>query len=265
MTRNDIHAFAVLAYGSSPYLEECILSLKNQTVQSHIYITTSTPSPFLEDISRKYSIPLLINKGTGGIASDWSFAYNQCKTKYLTLAHQDDVYLPEYTQSCLKTAEEDASAQDLIIFTKYSELIGKGERSFEIHLFIKDILLFPFILKKRIMSFLLKHLILSFGNPISCPTVMYHKAVIGDFKFSEDFQCNMDWDAWLRLSCKKGSFVWIRAKLVKHRIHNDAQTSRQIRGNIRQKEDRLIFEYLWPKPIALVLSSLYSLSTRFNE
>jgi len=265
MIRDGIHAFAVLAYDSSPYLEECILSLKKQTVQSQIYITTSTPSPFLEDISRKYSVPLVINKGTGGIVSDWSFAYSQCKTEYLTLAHQDDVYLPEYTQFCLKMAKEDASAQDLIIFTRYSELIGKRERNSGIHLFIKDILLLPFLFKKRICSFLLKHLILSFGNPISCPTVMYHKAAIGDFEFSEDFQCNMDWDAWLRLSCKKGAFVRIKHKLVKHRIHNDAQTSRQIRGNIRQKEDRLIFERLWPKPIAVALSSAYSLSTRFNK
>jgi len=52
---NKLHSFAVLAYKDSPYLEECILSLKNQTVQSDIYITTATPSEFLENISRKYN------------------------------------------------------------------------------------------------------------------------------------------------------------------------------------------------------------------
>lgn len=36
------HVFAVCAYKDSPYLEQCIRSLKAQTVPSHIIICTST-------------------------------------------------------------------------------------------------------------------------------------------------------------------------------------------------------------------------------
>ena len=43
------HVFAVCAYKDSPYLEQCIRSLKAQTVPSHIIICTSTPS---SDIDR---------------------------------------------------------------------------------------------------------------------------------------------------------------------------------------------------------------------
>ena len=39
---ND-HTFAICAYKESPYLEECIKSLKNQTIKSNILIATSTP------------------------------------------------------------------------------------------------------------------------------------------------------------------------------------------------------------------------------
>ena len=43
---ND-HTFAICAYKESPYLEECIKSLKNQTIKSNILIATSTPKELL--------------------------------------------------------------------------------------------------------------------------------------------------------------------------------------------------------------------------
>lgn len=265
MNKTKIHSFIVLAHKDSPYLEECIFSLENQSVKSEIFIATSTHSIFLECIAKKYKIPLLINRNSDGIASDWSFAYNHCKTEYLTLVHQDDVYLPEYTQSCLKVANAANGIEHLIIFTGYNELIAEKIRDSSFHLFIKDILLLPFLCKQKISSVFLKRFILFFGNPIPCPTVMYHKTAIGQFEFSKDFQCNMDWDAWIRLAQKKGVFVYVKSKLVNHRIHKDTQTFLQIQENVRQKEDRVIFERLWTRPMAIFLASIYSLATKFNE
>jgi hypothetical protein len=94
---------------------------------------------------------------------------------------------------------------------------------------------------------------------------MYNKTAIGQFEFLKDFQCNMVWDAWLRLSAIKGNFMYIKDMLVLHRINDDSQTSRQIKKNVRQKEDRFIFERLWPRPMVIFLSSVYSLATKFNE
>ena len=39
--------FAIWVYKESPYLEECILSLKNQTVKSNIIMATSTPNEWI--------------------------------------------------------------------------------------------------------------------------------------------------------------------------------------------------------------------------
>ena len=38
------HTFAICAYKKSRYLENCILSLKKQTVTSNIIMVTSTPN-----------------------------------------------------------------------------------------------------------------------------------------------------------------------------------------------------------------------------
>ena len=55
---ND-HTFAICAYKESPYLEECIKSLKNQTIKSNILIATSTPNDYIKGIADKYAIPYL--------------------------------------------------------------------------------------------------------------------------------------------------------------------------------------------------------------
>ena len=44
---NTNHTFAICAYKESPYLEECIQSLMNQTVKSDILIATATPSKYM--------------------------------------------------------------------------------------------------------------------------------------------------------------------------------------------------------------------------
>ena len=74
MTKRNDHTFAICAYKESPYLEECILSLKNQTVKSNIIMATSTPNEWIQGLAEKYEIPLYINTGEGGIAQDWNFA-----------------------------------------------------------------------------------------------------------------------------------------------------------------------------------------------
>ena len=56
-------------------------------------MATSTPNEWIQGLAEKYEIPLYINTGEGGIAQDWNFAYRQAKTDYITIAHQDDIYL----------------------------------------------------------------------------------------------------------------------------------------------------------------------------
>jgi len=260
-----LHSFAVLAYQESPYLEECILSLINQTIKSRVVIYTSTPSQNTINLSEKYEIRLVINQDHQGIASDWGFAYNNCESEYVTLVHQDDIYLPRYNELCFLAIDKTKNGDSLMIFTGYNDLIGENERIFNINLIIKKFLLLPCMIKSDIRSRFLKRAVLSFGNPIPCPSVMYHKSQVGVFNFSKTFSCNMDWDAWLRLSEKQGSFVFVKNKLLLHRIYKESQTSQQIDNYGRRDEDLLIFKRLWPEPMARLFSALYSLCYRMNN
>jgi len=255
-----LHTFVIPAYGDSPHIEECICSLKSQTIKSRIQIVTPTPSPFIERISIKYGIPFIVNRYSEGIASDWSFAYRNCSTKYVTIAHQDDIYLPAYTEPCLSVAESCPDA--LIIFTNYSELRKEGSVFSGINFFVKGLLVVPFLFKKNISSSFIKKKILSFGNPICCPTVMFNKENIGFLEFSNDFSVSLDWYEWLKLSKKNGSFVYVKKSTLLHRIHEKSASSLTIRSLVRKKEDQAIFATIWPSFLAKIFTNLYYLASK---
>ena len=194
------HTFAVCAYGVCSYLEECIRSLTKQKVPTNIILCTSTPSPYIQDLADKYKIPVYAREGKSDIQDDWNFAYDTAKTQYVTIAHQDDIYEPDYTKMILENLNAGGKTQ--IVFTKYYE-IQNGRRvdsSEFINLRIKELLLSPL----RVQAFQswkwLRRRILSLGNPIGCPSVTYVKDNLPDPVFDSTFGSNIDWLTWEKLS-----------------------------------------------------------------
>ena len=248
----------VLAYKTSPYLEACILSLLAQTWQSRIIITTSTPNSHIEEIARKYDIELRINDNCGNIASDWNFAFAQSPTDLLTLAHQDDIYHPEYSSQVIKSLRK--SSDSLIAFTDYEELVNGIPHRNTVCLIVKRLLLWPFYIKRTWTSKLIKKIIIYPGNPICCPSVSFNRSNLQDFKFHSEYSVNLDWSAWLDLAEYNGSFSFISKCLMQHRLCPENETAASIIENRRQQEDAKIFMRLWPAFMAKILTALYSLS-----
>jgi glycosyltransferase involved in cell wall biosynthesis len=256
------HTFIVLAYKESAYLEECILSLINQTEQSFIIITTATPNSFIENIAQKYNIPLMVRQGNPMIADDWTFAYAQATTQYLTLAHQDDVYLPNYTKKLLQKA---SSNDTLIAFCNYYEIRNAQIIKTNLLLFIKRILLLSLGINYVAKSSFNKWLCLAFGSPICCPSVMYNKEKIGNWQFNNHFRVNLDWNSWLLLAQRKGAFVYTSEALMYHRIHQQSATTTNLDDNFRRKEDIEIFTRIWGTKIGKLIGKVYAHSYKSNE
>jgi len=259
---NSYHTFALLAYKKSQFIENCIKSLMNQTVNSKIIISTSTPSDFIDSLAKKYNLPLHTNKDSTGISSDWSFAYNTCNSRYVTLAHQDDLYCPNYTEKSIQKIDAENS---LISFTGYSELFNDKMRYNNLNLTIKKIILLPFFTgRHHLHSKVLKRLLLSFGSPICCPSVMFNKEKIGRISFNPKFTIDTDWNMWLDLAEKNGAFTFTPERLVIHRIHSASATSNGLIKNRRQSEDKLMFMRIWPGITAKIVTHLYSFSYLSN-
>ena len=257
------HTWALCAYGESPYLEECILSLRAQTVPTSILLATATPSPFLEAMAGKYGIPLAVNTGAHGIGADWNFAYDRTKTPLVTIAHQDDVYEPEYTAEML--AGVSRARNPILYFSDYEELRNGEKTHAGRNMAIKRLMLFPLRGPVFRNSRWMRRRILSLGSPICCPAVTYVRERAGDTPFSTEMKVSLDWDQWERQSRKKGAFVYNPRRLMCHRVHEDSETTRMIRDHSRGREDLEMFRRFWPESIAKALEKRYAASESGNS
>lgn len=257
------HTFAICAYKESPYLEECVKSLKRQTISSDIIVATSTPCEYIQNIAEKYKLPYYINHGEKGITQDWNFAYSCADSKYVTITHQDDIYEDNYLEQALLAL--DRSKRPLIFFSDYYELrSGKKVRN-NILLNIKRIMLLPLRIKCFRYSRWVRRRILSIGSPICCPSVTYAVGNLPAVIFAHHFRSCEDWEAWEKISRLNGEFLYCPKLLIGHRIHEDSETTAIIGDNKRSEEEYEMFRKFWPKIIAGLLNKPYSKSQISNR
>jgi glycosyltransferase involved in cell wall biosynthesis len=254
----------VLAYGASPYLDDCLASLAAQTVDVPRIVSTSTPHDGLEDLCRRHGASLRAHGAPQGIGHDWNAGYEAATTDWVTLAHQDDVYSPDYAAFVHERAAE--HPDDTMVFSTYYEIVDGARRPTGTLLRVKQVLLeLGFLGADRITSRRRKRRVLRFGNPVSCPTVTLNKAVLPGFRFRDDMKTNMDWLAWLDIADRPGGIGLSRRPLVGHRVHPGSETSASIEAGDRHREDLEVFERLWPGPVARVVASVYAHSYRSNQ
>ena len=257
------HTFVVCAYKESPYLEECIISLKKQSCKSSIIMITSTPNKYISELAEKYNIKLIINTGEGGIVQDWNFGYKQCNTPYITIAHQDDVYFTKYAERAVEHMEK--SKKPLIYFSDYCEIRNGKRVSNNTLLKVKRLLLLPLRIKFLQRCRFIRRRSLSLGSAICCPAVTFAAENLPETVFTVHFRSCEDWEAWERISKMKGEFVYEPKILMGHRIHEGSETSIIIGDNARSKEDYEMFCKFWPKWIAKILIKFYSKSQESNK
>lgn len=262
-TRMTEHSFLVPAYGNSPYLRECLESLRRQTRASPILISSSTPFEGIESITSEYGAQLFVHGPNVSMAHDWNAGLSKVTSKWVTVAHQDDRYAPTYVQSVMGAIE---SAQEpLMAFSDYVEQVDQTIRSKTLLLGIKKALLqIGFLGRPAVSSTWSKMNAIRFGNAIPCPAVTFRTAGT-EPHFSDGFHVNMDWDAWIRKAQQPGSFVWVREPLMIHRIHGDSGTSEGIQAGHRAREDFEMLCRLWPRPIARAIASTYFVAYASNR
>lgn len=251
------HAFVVPAFGRPPWLAECLESLQQQTVRSRIRIVTSTPNDHITRVAERAGVEVRVNPARAGIAGDWNFALTLGHARWVTLAHQDDWYAPTYTERCLAAAT--ASPAPLLVFTSALERTADG--AVVPHSRIKRLLCeTTFLGQSTIGSPWRKRLLLSFGDPIPCPTVMLHRALQPDFFFPSGFDAALDWAAWVDLARRPGDFVYVREPLVHWRVHVSSATHVHVAS--LAAEDQRVLRSLWPEPIAGLIGRLYAAGRR---
>ena len=264
--RHPDHAFVVPTYGKSPYLEACLDSLVSQTQPSRVVIITSTPFNEIERVADRYGASLYVHGPNRGIAHDWNVALTQAQTDWVTVAHQDDVYLPSFVERTMALAGRHQDA--ILAFADYEEMDSNGVRPRTLPLRIKRWLVeYAMWGREHVPGRWSKTNLLRFGCSIGCPTVSLRLAAIPEgIRFDERYRVNLDWDFWLRLAQEvPGGFVCDRAILMRHRIHQSSETTAGIVDGVRTREDLELFNRLWPGPVARLLAHAYGMSYSYNR
>lgn len=260
------HTFVIPVYRTAPNLGALLGSLRAQTgPRSDIRLASSTPSAALQEFARLHGVPLHVNPRRVDIAADWNFALGAAQTSLVTLAHQDDLFTPGYASSLIGALSRHPAA--LIAFSDYSEHTPRGTRPLNLNLRIKRALCRrAFGTRECISERRDKLRLLSLGNPVCCPSVMLNRATLGrEFCFPPGFQTNLDWMAWLELARRPGGFVYVRESLVSKGVHPGSETTTTIANRARQREDRVLFESIWPRPAAALLTVIYRLGYFANR
>jgi hypothetical protein len=257
------HTFAICAYGDNKNLPILIDSLLSQTVKTNIILATSTPSDYLRNIADMNHFPYYVDDVQRGIGADWNFAYSKAGTKLITIAHQDDIYEPEYAEKVISNANN--AETPVIVFTDYYEIRNDSRVNNNKILSVKRKM--NAVFKNRVFrkSRFMKRRVLSLGSSICCPSVTYNNELCGPRPFNEEFKNSCDYLTYIRLADVKGSFVYIPSMLMGHRISEDSTTTENLKNNIRQSEDLKIFEEFWPHWIAKLIYKVYSTSEKSND
>lgn len=250
MSRAD-HCFAVMAFGDSPFLGECLASLRSQAAR--ILVTTSTPSPAIAAAAAAVEAPIKVNPICSGIANDWNFALAASGARYVTLAHQDDVYYPRFLGRSLEMLAAGAG----VVFTGYGEIDDHGAPRRSRISFAKHALERATLGGAERPGPRALRRFLAFGNPLPCSSVTFDLEAIGDFAFSPTWRSNLDWDAWLRLIEAGAIFARTPERLVGRRHNALTATSSLIRQGVRGAEDLRMFRRMWPSPLAELIALAY--------
>ena len=250
--------FIIPAYGESPYLEECIQSLQNQTVTTDIVVTTSTPNAYIEKLAHQYKIPILVNNHGGSIAADWNFALSCASQPLAALTHQDDLYDKNFARNTIQFFSKHKDVA--ILFTDSREMINNQSKILIRRELIKLMIrkcafLFSRVISKPSQYFRL----LAFGCAIPCASVVYNLKHIQNMTFSNHLSVNLDWDFWCQIAKARKKIGYLPGFYLTHRIHGEAETQKAKTELRRHKEDAIIFSYFWPPFLVKWIGRLYQL------
>lgn len=254
-TAKSCAAVVVLAYGESPFLADCLSSLAAQDEKAPIVVATSTPSNHISRAATAVGAQVKVNPTHRGIAADWNFGLQVSDARYVTLAHQDDVYSPDFVRESLSALS--ASSDAVLAFTGYQEIDDAGVPKSSKISRIKHLIEAVTLGGTRNVTGARLRLFLSFGNPLPCSSVTFDRSRLPGFAFSPDYSSNLDWDAWWRLMRAGGTFARVPERLVGRRHNALTATSRLIADGTRRSEDLTMFRRAWPRPLADAIALTY--------
>lgn len=208
-------------YNAEKYLEECLVSVKNQTFKDFEVIcmddgSTDNSLQILKEFAKQdMRFNVYTQKNAGGSVSR-NNAIKKAKGKYISFLDNDDIYHPQYLEILYKNIKDyhaDISCCSYLKFT--GGIFAKPYTEFPAPKFIsKQPFLDKFKYKKKIETLMW--------------TKLYKKELLDDIKFSEKLPAINDILFNIEILLKAKTAVVCAEQLIYYRILPTSQTNKKL-------------------------------------
>ena len=219
------------------FIEKSILSIVNQTIQSHICIidngSTDRTIEIVLNLSNIYPQIEILHESKKGISNALNCGLKNSKTKYIARLDSDDLMEPLRLERQLDFLENHMNYA--LVGSQIEFIDSNGNAS--------GISKYP--VSSKLIDFSL-----NFKNPLAHPSVMFNRTyALEAGSYDHKFDGAEDLDLWLRLR-KFGKFGNINIPLTKYRLHQ-YQVSSQ--NNLYKNELDVRYKQLRSNVISLKL------------
>ena len=233
------------AYNGSLYLATTIASLLAQTHRDfRMFVVDDRSDDNSVAIARAFEDPRLtvtMNAERRGLAGNWNVAQSLATTSYLLIAHQDDVYSPDFLARMTRLLDEHPRA--FIAHSRVQYLDGRGRTFRPAAARFKDRFWPEDDPYEREPAAELAAL--QGGNYIVCPSVLYRSSAVRAIgRFNESLTFVPDWEYWIRGLSQGFSIVGTHEQLLQWRRHETTATSREEATLRRYDEELALLEWI---------------------
>jgi glycosyltransferase involved in cell wall biosynthesis len=232
-------------YNGRPFLRDVIESLKRQShPEFTAYVIDNASDDGSADViahcvDRRFTVTL--ERENLGIPRNWSRAIDRVDTPYFVLAHQDDVYEPDFLGATLAVIARFPRA--LIAHTRVEAIDEGGTPFFVAAERYKDGFWPGADPYERGPDDGLK--VLANGNYVVMPTAMYRTSAVRTVgHFAPEYRFVADWQFWLRGLLAGFSIAGTHRKLVRRRWHRDMGTRKAEADFTRYDEEVALLRWI---------------------
>lgn len=234
-----IATFAIPCRNAGPHLRPLLESLLAQTRQDfELLLVDDASDDASVEVARAVAgerIRIERNAQPLGIGANWNRAASLVRTPLFCLAHQDDVYRPEYLATLGAALEREPGA--LLAHCRAFTLDAQGAASVSATERYKD----RFWKRGAPADAATLYRSLLAGNWIIAPSVLFRTErfrALGGFDVRLRFV--LDWELWLRALRAGARFVGVAERLVGYRRHAESATTAEERSFNRYREEHEI-------------------------
>ena len=226
---------AIPVYNGARFLADAIRSLLVQK-NAMVLVIDDASSDDSVAIARGFSdVRVVENEQRLGLAGNWNRAIELCTTEYLVIAHQDDVYEPQFVEQLADVLDRHPRA--FAAHCKASTIDEHGRATRDPAALYKD-RFWPRGVAEYEREPSDEIAVLRQGNYVIAPAVMLRMkdvAAIGRFDARYDFVT--DWDYWLRGLFAGRTLAGLNQRLMSFRRHANTATRLNERTLRRYEEE----------------------------